>query len=175
MAFLTRATLTSFATDPGRLATARAYKAESRTSARSSVFLSHSHADRDLVEATRNFLAAAGVLVYVDWLDPQMPEVTSPVTAKSLQRKIAENAKFVLLATSKSLASRWVPWELGYADGIKEPNVIAVLPVVERIDEKPSEYLGIYNRIEVIGTTGGGFVYRPGETNPFRTLADWLR
>jgi hypothetical protein len=153
--------------------TARVNKASTRASAKTTVFLSHSHADKDLVESTRNFLATAGVLVYVDWLDPEMPAVTNPLTALNLQRKISENAKFVLLATSRSLASRWVPWELGYADGVKDSKVIAVLPVVDRIDEKPSEYLGIYNRIEVIGTSG--FLYRPGQSSTFSTLADWLR
>jgi TIR domain len=173
MPIITRDTLLEFRSNPTRIAKARTYLKASRGEATATVFLSHSHSDRDLIDAAINFFAAQGVYVYVDWKDPEMPAVTNSTTATRIQDMIRQNRKFVALVTDQSTASRWVPWEVGYADGKKHRNEIAILPVVDRITDKPTEYLGIYDRIEGIGDAG--FVYRPGEASPYRTLDSWLR
>jgi hypothetical protein len=173
MAYISRQQLLDLARNTERIRIAKATLA-TKTSAQASVFLSHSHQDRNLIEAGANLLANQGISVYVDWLDGNMPAVTSPVTASRLKEKINENGRFLLLATDKSLASRWVPWELGYADGVK-PADIAIMPVLERLSDPPTEYIGLYPRVEVSAFNGRGLVYRPGETTPFRTLESWLR
>jgi len=98
-------------------------------SSRNTVFLSHSHEDADLILAAMNFLLTIGVDVYVDWLDDSMPAVTSGETATKIKAKIAECERFVVLLSEKSVESKWVPWELGYADGVKDINRIAIMPI----------------------------------------------
>ena len=87
--------------------------------AKARIFLSHSHKDRDIIEDALAFLLAWGQYVYVDWLDEAMPLSTSAETADKIKIKIKTLDKFIVLLTENSKESKWVPWELGYADGVK--------------------------------------------------------
>ena len=117
----------------------------SRALAKSSVFLSHSHRDQDVVAAAGIFLNEFGVSIYVDWKDDTMPTVTSPESASRIKTRTRENNKFILLATNNAVASRWVPWELGVADDAKGRDRIAILPVSDTGQTwQGNEYLGIY-------------------------------
>lgn len=139
-----------------------------------SVFLSHSHADQELVEPAANFLAGLGVQVYVDWLDPRMPEITSGETATLIKLYIRAYRRFMVLVTERSLASRWVPWELGFADGIKKPTDLAVWPVSESLlTNAPNEYVQVYPRIAQ-ANNDNWYVFQPGKTESAVTVKDWL-
>lgn len=48
-----------------------------------------------------------------------MPERPNKETAQRIQGKIREIDYFLFLATENSGASRWCPWEIGYADSQK--------------------------------------------------------
>lgn len=136
------------------------------------IFLSHSHKDRSLVNAIRGWLAENGVQAYVDWLDEDMPKEICPQTAHRIREKISESDKFLLLATEHSLNSKWVPWELGCADGIKSAENIAVLTVRENGRDFPgNEYLNLYPRIGE-GEKGVG-VFPAGQTSG-KTLEAWM-
>ena len=55
-----------------------------------------------------------------------------------------------MLASTNSQESKWVPWELGLADGRKSMSQIALFPAVDNTHETSwtsSEYLGLYDRI----------------------------
>ena len=52
---------------------------------RSTVFLSHSHKDIEIVSAVEAFLNDLNLLAYIDWKDATMPETTSPATARFLR------------------------------------------------------------------------------------------
>ncbi len=91
-----------------------------------------------------------GASVYVDEVDPEMPPYTSDKTAALLKGRIRDTGRFILLASKNSRDSRWVPWELGVADGIKTPSKIALFPASETSQDKSWvswEYLGLYDRI----------------------------
>lgn len=120
---------------------------------RTTVFLSHSHRDRELAKGLRVYLKRRGWNVYIDWLDEEMPARISKETAARLQSKIQECNRFMLLATENSCRhSRWCPWEIGYADGKKPRNAIVIVPTSDdRGHEYGSEYLGLYERIENMG------------------------
>jgi hypothetical protein len=138
------------------------------------IFLSHSRKDTDLISPAITFIATQGVIVYVDSKDPAMPEMTSPVTATKLKERIAVCRKFVLLATNSALDSRWVPWELGVADSTNGLTNIAVLPVVERSTTwRGNEYIGIYSRIEQ--ASDGRWAVFPAVGPTGVTLDAWLR
>ncbi|CAN5702544.1 hypothetical protein BH23GEM9_BH23GEM9_20160 [soil metagenome] len=171
---LTRAELLEYGGGTQKGYRAENYRASSRGAATATVFLSHSHEDRDLVEPAANFLASLGVKVYVDWQDPLMPAITSADTARRIRHMIRVNKRFLLLATERSLGSRWVPWELGYADGEKAFVDIAVLPISEATyRQAPNEYIQVYQRI-VEASTGDWYVFEPDENNSSLSVKDWL-
>ena len=174
MTVITRAELQEFASGTRKGTLAEIYKRTARAAASATVFLSHSHEDRDIVEPTVNFLASLGVAVYVDWLDPGMPSVTNADTARRIREMIRLNRRFLLLATERSLGSRWVPWELGIADGIKRPIDLAVLPVAESAYRNaPNEYIHVYPRIER-ADNGDWYIFDAGQSRSSLTVKAWL-
>lgn len=118
-------------------------------------------------------MANEGVGVYVDWLDPTMPSVTSGDTATKLKGKIRGCRKLVVIATVAARDSRWVPWELGFGDGAKGKSDIAVVPIAEDSGWwDGAEYLSIYPTLEPSET--GYAVFPPG-SNTGTKLDYWLR
>ena len=175
MAYFTRNRLLEYARGTQKARLAESVRASARSASTPSVFLSHSHADKDIVEPAANFLATLGVIVYIDWMDPEMPSVTNSNTAKRIREMIQLNRRFLVLATERSLESRWVPWELGYADGEKKFTDIAILPVSESLYRTaPNEYIQVYQRIEE-ADQGGWYVFQPGQDRSHTAVRDWLR
>lgn len=163
MAILTRSEIKSFA---GK----KHFAKGSRSVADVSVFLSHSHKDRDLVEGVIGYLASLGISVYVDWQDGEMPETCTAETAGKIKMKITENQRFLLLATDNSIASVWVPWELGIADGLKGKEKIAILPVKNDYGSwTGNEYIGLYPTIQTDGVIPANRYLAVSSTN------EWLR
>lgn len=122
----------------------------SKTSAKTSIFLSHSHNDKDVVQQAVTFFRTLGIAIYVDWMDETMPENTSGVTATNIKSKIISNDKFILLATNSAVASKWCNWEVGVGDTFKySTNKLAILPLADNNSTwTGNEYLQIYPRIE---------------------------
>jgi hypothetical protein len=154
MAFITRAQLANYqsglscANESVRARQATGSVSKS-SEAEVTVFLSHSHKDRELIQPAIAFFRSQGVKIWVDWMDDGMPDKVSGETAKILKQKIQDQRKFVVLVSENSKDSRWVPWELGYADSRKGMDHIAALPVAQTsAGFQHNEYLEIYPRIE---------------------------
>jgi hypothetical protein len=152
MSFITRAQLSTFHRgfslaneyiEPLQVKASAAHSYEAQVS----IFLSHSHKDRDLIAPALAFLRSHGVKIYVDCMDEGMPDVVSGETAKKIKERIQQHKKFLVLVTENSKDSRWVPWELGYADPTKGMDHIAAFPVAENHDFTHNEYLKIYPKI----------------------------
>ena len=114
------------------------------------VFLSHSITDADLVLGIKRLLEARKLKVYVDWdTDGQLDRRTvSPETAAVLRRRMGQSASLIYLATEAASTSKWMPWELGYFDGLRGGQV-AIMPLMENENDQFSgqEYLGLYPEI----------------------------
>ena len=140
------------------------------------VFLSHKHSDRLILENVVAMLKDLGVSVYVDWNDDGMPSTTSGYTATRIKQKIRECKKFILLATEDAIASKWCNWELGYGDAFRYRDNIAIMPITEKRTSafSGSEYLQIYPVIksEYSYTLGWYYVEFNGEKVK---LEDWLK
>jgi len=130
------------------------------------MFLSHSHLDKDLVKGFIRELADLNIVVYVDWNDSNMPDRTSRETAEKIKNRIKQNQLFVVFATENALASRWVPWEIGIADQAKSLNQIFIMPITKNNNFNGNEYLQLYNRIE-LSNSGSYAVFKPNEINGF--------
>ncbi|MBG0764933.1 MAG: toll/interleukin-1 receptor domain-containing protein [Tissierellales bacterium] len=118
------------------------------------IFLSHSSSDAALVAGLKLELEDLGFSVYVDWIeDPKLSRANvTKDTALVLQGRMKQ-CKALLYAFSENAASsKWMPWELGYFDGIK--GTVAVLPIskTSKSSFNGSEYLGIYYYIEIATT-----------------------
>lgn len=142
---------------PNRVLTATAAKdalrAETarRGAARFDIFLSHSSDDAVTIAGIKAILERDGSRVYVDWMDdPQLDRSrVSVATADVLRKRMRASASLVYVSSQASTASRWMPWELGYFDGMRSGRV-AILPLVQSSDAEFSgiEFVGLYPKIE---------------------------
>lgn len=145
-----------------------------------STFLSHSSKDKEVLPGEIQVLQNHGASVYIDEIDPEMPPYTSEETAALLKQRIAQTKRFVLLTTKNSKESRWVPWELGIADGAKGLSKIAIFPASDTPYDDSWvnwEYLGLYQRV-VWGLLNGHpkelWMVLDTKANTAVPLRDWL-
>jgi len=121
------------------------------------VFLSHASLDADEIWELREDIQQLGYTVYVDWIDdPQLDR--SRVTRKTaalLKERMHACRSLLFATTPHSQRSVWMPWELGYFDGMGRH--VAVLPILE---EEPAiedayvgrEYLALYPYVSLNDT-----------------------
>ena len=104
----------------------------------------------------------AGLDLYVDWKDHSMPENPNGETARKIQEKIKSSDVFLFLATANSKASRWCPWEIGFADSSRKG--IYIIPTDDGGGTYGNEYLQLYPKIDsgTAGDRSGYAVFRPG-------------
>lgn len=118
--------------------------------------------------------------MYIDEIDPEMPPYTTDETAALLKQRINQTKRFVLLTSNNSKDSRWVPWELGIADGAKGLGKIAIFPASDNTyqDSWASwEYLGLYKRIvwgALQGHPDNVWMVLDHKQNTAVTLREWL-
>jgi hypothetical protein len=133
----------------------------------------------DDVLGVKSILEAIGLEVFVDWMEPDAPvrADVGPTTADWL-RKSVENATLLLyLVSPGSEESRWMPWELGLADGMQK--LVGTIPLVPGGKNEPDfegrEYLGLYPYVAFeVGSSHDFdvFVYDGTGKTP---LVDWIR
>lgn len=159
-------------------------------SSKITVFISHKHSDLEQLKDFIGFLEQEfNVDCYIDGMDSAMPAITSGETADRIKKKIKDCNKFILLATSDAVESKWCNWELGFGDSEKLINKnLAILPMKLDNDSsyKGNEYLEIYPHIvkQNYGdkyTDGsqiehGYYVrYKSGSKYYITKLSEWLK
>lgn len=114
------------------------------------IFLSHSYSDKDDIERIAQNFVSYGLSVYIDWKeDAQLQRNDiNPTTAQTLKDRMEQCNNLVFVTTENYPKSKWMPWELGYFDGLK--GKVAILPVVHNPTNtyKGQEYLGLYPFID---------------------------
>ena len=85
-------------------------------------FLSHCHEDADVIAGVKHLLEQQGVSVYVDRIDDPLldPAQVNPATADKLRVRMRSCASMLFAMSTSSLNSKWMPWELGYFDGLRQ-------------------------------------------------------
>lgn len=119
------------------------------------VFLSHSYQDADTIYGVKKIIESMNLSVYVDWIEDaglDRGKVTTR-TALVLKKRMKVSSCLVYAHSSNATHSVWMPWELGYFDGIK-PGYVWILPLVTQEDSefKGQEYLGLYPPVEKLTT-----------------------
>jgi hypothetical protein len=122
------------------------------------IFLSHSFNDAEAIYGLKRMIEALNLRVYVDWIDdPTLDRGQVTVkTAAVLRERMKSCSSLVYAHSANSSNSVWMPWELGYFDGIK-PQQVWILPLVTNDDSefKGQEYLGLYPPVEKRGSLAG--------------------
>ncbi|MBI3352224.1 MAG: toll/interleukin-1 receptor domain-containing protein [Nitrospirae bacterium] len=122
------------------------------------VFLSHSSRDKTLVIGVKTRLEVEGLDIYVDWIDDATLDRTkvTPENAERLRKRMRRCRSLLYLATDNASHSKWMPWEVGYFDGLGQGK-IGILPVLNDPGEPfvGTEYLGLYSVVEEWATKGG--------------------
>lgn len=120
------------------------------------IFLSHSKADEELILGAKELLEDDGFTVYVDWIqDPQLDRTkVTQETAAVLRERMAQCGMLVYAHSLHSSTSTWMPWELGFFDGMK--GKIAILPIAasDELEFKGNEYLGLYPYLDHVPARG---------------------
>lgn len=115
------------------------------------IFLSHSSGDAGLVAGLKLVIEDIGYSVYVDWIeDPQLNRTSvTKETALVLQARMKQCKSLIYAFSDNASNSKWMPWELGYFDGIK--GIVTVLPISKTVKSsfQGTEYLGIYYYIQI--------------------------
>ncbi|RUS64892.1 TIR domain-containing protein [Pseudorhodobacter sp. E13] len=133
---------------------------EARQAGKQTAFLSHSHKDSTLAKGLQGFLQSKGWHVYIDWEDMTMPSKPNRETAQKIKEKIKRLDWFFYLATANSASSRWCPWEIGYADGVKDIDKIVIIPTRDSAGwNHGNEYLDLYRYVDVAQSGGYGLFY----------------
>lgn len=132
------------------------------------VFLCHSIRDAELVQGAKKILEEQNLSVYVDWIvDPKMDRSeVSAKTAETLRSRMKKSSSLLYLFSNNSKRSRWMPWELGYFDGLN--GTVGILPIVPDtgyLDFSQEEYLGLYPKIDIAQAQGGGEALFVNRTN----------
>jgi hypothetical protein len=141
-------------------------------------FLCHSHYDNRIASGLALLFKNIGVELYIDWLDHTMPDKPDVFTAKKIQDKIFKSHYFFFLATGCAKHSRWCPWEIGYANGIKKD--IYIIPTSDGQSSFGNEYLDLYPCIDVNSANQNlilenFIIHRPEQGNTTQLTRDFFR
>lgn len=136
------------------------------------IFLSHSSSDAREVGGLKLKLEDLGYSVYVDWIeDPQLNRTkVTKANAETLRSRMKKCKSFLYAFSENARTSTWMPWELGFFDGIK--GTVAVLPVVVGSPRsfKGNEYIELYPYIDITGST----LYVHESEFKYKKFDDWI-
>ncbi len=146
------------------------------------IFLSHSYDDRKIIPALKRELESLGYSVYVDWIHDKLlsRQNVTPKTAEVLQKRMKQSRSLFYATSENTPNSKWMPWELGYFDGLKNKRV-AILPIKKNNNFlenfKGQEYLGLYYYVDIdtLKSTGRKTLFINESSNKYTDYDRWLR
>jgi hypothetical protein len=141
------------------------------------VFLSHRKVDAEQLAALVSILEDEVKLsVCVDWKEfPELDRTkVTPSTAKTLRDAMGRSRCLFFVTTDNYADSKWMPWELGYFDGLKKK--VAIVPVVTSASQAQAEtydgqeYLGLYPYVEKTNAT----LYVHRTSTELTAFSNWI-
>ena len=134
------------------------------------IFLSHAFLDAEVIDGLRVVLEEAGFSVYVDWYEDSHLErgKVTKETAIVIRKRMQSCKTLIFAITENSGDSKWMLWELGYFDGLKDK--VAILGLTENSGDsfQGQEFLELYPFVQRYGFS----LYLD---DPFESLKDWVK
>lgn len=144
------------------------------------VFLSHRYLDAKEVLALKKIIESFGLTVYVYWIDsPEISQATvTKETAASLREVMKRSSSLLYAWSENSSESKWMPWELGYSDGVH--GKVAIIPVTDQQTSSESfdgqEYLGIYPYLTLTPNKAGQEkLWVRNSASSYVLLPEWIQ
>lgn len=110
------------------------------------IFVCHSTGDADLLLGIRGVLEDLGYTPYIDWDEEAEPgpAAVTPETTERRRAQLQTAHSLLYVAGGAFRPSCWLPWELGYFEGLREK--VAILPVKDYVTDAfdVGGYLSIY-------------------------------
>ena len=147
--------------------------ASASTDATFDIFLCHAYLDAEEIKGIYLMLLDAGMSVYVDWIvDKDLNRQAVTATNASRLRSRINHSTALLYATSfAAQQSKWMPWELGYADGLGRR--VAIAPLADSTGSGDAfdgrEYLALY---PYVSGPAPLFIHRTAQK--YARLTTWL-
>lgn len=148
-------------------------------SGRYDIFLSHRINDAKIIYALKHILETFGFAVFVDWIDAPMISRSdvSPETASWLRSVMKQSDSLLYAQSNSSSTSTWMPWELGFSDGLH--GKVGIIPITEfetgRESFQGQEYLGIYPYITLTeNKRGTPDLWINRNIDKYTLLKNWL-
>lgn len=143
------------------------------------VFLSHSYIDKEKIASVKHYLELLGLSVYIDWIDDKqlVRDSVTKETAERIKSRMKKCKSLIYVFSNNSNSSKWMPWELGYFDGIK--GRIAILPISRGGNGNAfngTEYLGLYPYVtkDLIANTNDETLWIRESITKYIDIANWL-
>lgn len=145
------------------------------------IFLSHSYSDRKIIPILKRKLELLGYSVYVDWIEDKLMsrESVTPKTAEILQKRMKQSKSLFYATSENAPNSKWMPWELGYFDGLKNKRV-AILPIKKDNNFSDNfsgqEYLGLYYWVDIATVTNSTnkVLFINENSKKYASFNEWL-
>jgi hypothetical protein len=145
------------------------------------IFLSHSYEDKKGALGIKSIIENHyNHSVYIDWVDDSHLDRSnvSSITAKRIRERM-KKCKCLFYATSTNAStSKWMPWEVGLMDGLK--NRVAICPFMDVSNTDNfygQEYLGIYPYITIDTAEGTDtdYLWINKDNKTYISFDDWLQ
>ena len=116
------------------------------------IFLSHSIKDKEVIQGLAQELKDAGFTVYLDWIEDPLLDRSNvtKATAALLQARMKASSSLIFAYSDNSPSSKWMPWELGYFNGLKDKVTVVQIVLTENLGKQfpGQEYLELYPYID---------------------------
>jgi hypothetical protein len=144
------------------------------------IFLSHSYSDRKGALGIKNIIEKDfGYSVYIDWIaDNYLNRNTvSAATATQIKNRMTQCKCLLYVTSTSASSSKWMPWETGLMDGLK--NRVAICPFNDSSETDTfsgQEYLGVYPYITINQKAGTStnYLWIRKDINTYVIFEEWL-
>lgn len=143
------------------------------------IFLSHSSSDARLVAGLKLELEDRGYSVYIDWINDHQLDRTNVTkdNANTLRMRMTQCKSLLYAFSPNASTSTWMPWELGYFDGMK--GLVAVAPIARSSSNSftGNEYLGLYPYLDSASQDQGSEkkMWINEDSNTYVLFSEWLQ
>jgi hypothetical protein len=113
------------------------------------IYLCHSPHDSILARGFIQLANSEDWHIQADLQKSHLPDQPNSGEMAKIQQEILKHDYFVFLATVKSMASPWAPWQIGCVTAKKSADSILVVPTTGEPGKQGGEFLRAYRHIDL--------------------------